>query len=115
MTPAIVAASASETFAMSLPKNSRAASGTPMIPNDPRCPRLMSFRYSSSTWSFDSRRSSAIDMIHSWNLRVGERSGVRKVFLISCCVSVLAPRMRERPPVAYSHTAPTIPIGSIPG
>ena len=41
----------------------------------------------------DSRRSSAIDMIHSENFRVGDRSCVRKVFLTSCCVRVLAPRM----------------------
>jgi hypothetical protein len=32
-------------------------------------------------------------MIHSENFRAGDRSCVRNVFLTSCCVSVLAPRM----------------------
>ena len=44
MTPAIVAASARLTLLTSLPKNSRAASATPWMANDPRWPRYTSFR-----------------------------------------------------------------------
>ena len=51
MMPAIVAASPSVRLVTSLPKYSRAASGTPWIANDPRLPRYTSFRYSSSTSS----------------------------------------------------------------
>ena len=41
--------------ATSLPKNSRAASATPWIANEPRWPSETSFRYSSRIWSFVSR------------------------------------------------------------
>ncbi len=44
MTPAMVAASATETLEMSFAKNSRAASATPWMAKEPRWPRETSFR-----------------------------------------------------------------------
>jgi hypothetical protein len=75
MTPAIVAASASERLLTSLAKNSRAAPGTPWMANEPRWPSETSFRYSSRIWSFESRRSSTIAMNHSVIFRFSVFSG----------------------------------------
>ena len=77
------------TLAMSLAKNSREASATPWIANEPRWPSDTSFRYSWRIWSLLSRVSSTTDMNHSVIFRFGVFSGVRKVFLTSCWVMVL--------------------------
>ena len=102
-TPAIVAASASVRLLTSLPKNSRAASGTPTIPNEPRWPSVMSFRYISRIASFgarvvmmnDTQISSALrrhDFCRaSCSVIPGNIFG-RNTLRATCCVIVLAPR-----------------------
>ena len=124
MTPAIVAASATDRLLTSLPKNSRAASATPKIANDPRWPSGTSLRYISRISSFDARRVSTMARNCSSSFRFSDRSRAvcsdipskvgTNTFLTSCWVMVLAPP-RSRRPLAYENIALTIPIGSTPG
>ena len=112
MTPAIVAASATDRLLTSLPKNSRDASATPKIANDPRWPSGTSFRYISRMSSFEARRVSTIARNCSSSFRFSDRSRAvcsdmpskvgRKTFLTSCWVMragaaaiAAAPRIRE--------------------
>ncbi len=74
MTPAMVAASASETLLTSLPKNSREASATPKTANDPRWPSGISFKYISRISSFEARCVSTSATQISSALRFGERA-----------------------------------------
>jgi hypothetical protein len=121
----MVAASASETLLTSFPKNSRDASLTPMMANDPRWPSGTSFRYISRISSFDALIVRMSETKISSTLRRPERSRAdssvmpsnfgRKTLRTSCCVMVLAPAMRLRRPVAYESAAPTMPMGSMPG
>ena len=101
-TPAIVAASASETLLTSLPKNSREASATPTIPNDPRWPSVMSFRYISRISSFEARAVMMSDTHISSSLRRHDFSRAawsvisgnilgRNTLRATCCVIVLPP------------------------
>ena len=103
-TPAMVAASASETLLTSLPKKRRAASATPTMPNDPRWPRVMSLRYISRIASFDARVVRISDTQTSSSLRRTDFSRAslnvipgnifgRKTLRATCCVIVLAPAM----------------------
>ena len=101
-TPAIVAASASETLLTSLPKNSRDASATPTMPNDPRWPSVMSFKYISKISSFDARAVMMIETHISSSLRRSDFSRAacsvisgnifgRNTFRATCWVMVLPP------------------------
>ena len=97
----------------SLPKKSRAASGIPLMANDPRCPSGMSFRYSSRISSFDARCVRTIDTQISRSFRLGERARAscsdippnfgRNTLRTSCCVIVLPPARYVRRPVAYAE------------
>ena len=110
---------------MSLPKNRRAASGTPVMANDPRCPSGMSFKYISRIASFDARRVRTSETQISSTLRFNVRARAscsvipsnfgRNTLRTSCWVMVLPPARYERRPVKYENTAPRAPIGSTPG
>jgi hypothetical protein len=54
-------------------------------------------------------------MNHSDTLRVGVFSGVRNVFLTSCCVIVLPPRRYFLFPKTFPMIALVRPMGSMPG
>ena len=125
-TPAIVAASASVTLLTSLPKKSRDASGTPTMPNDPRWPSVMSFRYI-SRMSFLVARVVMISDTHasrSFRRHAFSRAScsvmpgkifARKMLRATCCVMVLAPERYARFPRRFVMNAPTMLIGSTPG
>jgi hypothetical protein len=125
MTPAIVAASASDTLLTSFAKNSRDASATPKMANDPRCPRGTSLRYISRMSSFDARPVRTMARNCSSSLRRIDRARAlckvipsnfgRNTFRMTCWVIVLPPASTVRRPVAYEKKAPAIPIGSMPG
>ena len=107
MTPAIVAASAIVRLLTSLPKKSRAASETPTIANDPRCPSGTAFRYISRISSFVALRDMTSDThISRIFLRVDRSRACcsvqpsncgRNTFRTSCCVIVLVAEMRLSP------------------
>ena len=125
MMPAIVAASASVTLLMSFPKKSRAASATPAMENDPRWPSGMSFRYISRISSFEARLVRMSDTHTSRIFRLIDLARAdcrlmpsnfgRKTLRTSCCVMVLPPAVYARFPRRFDTSAPTMPIGSIPG
>ena len=115
MTPAIVAASASVRLLTSLAKNRRAASATPWMANEPRCPRYTSFRYISRISSFEVLRSRMIAMYCSASFRRSDFSGVRKKFLTSCWVIVLPPTRYFFSPRRLVTIAPSVRMRSTPG
>src|SRR5207244_5708985 len=102
--------------ALRISKKSRAASGTPEIANDPRCPSGTSFKYISRISSFDARRVRTTATHISRILRLGDfRRAVwsvhpanlgRNTLRTSCCVIVLPPDVYALLPRRFDTAAP---------
>ncbi len=96
------------------------------MPNDPRWPSVMSFRYISKISSLDARVVMMSDTHASSSLRRHDFSRAslsvmpgnifgRNTLRAICCVMVLAPAVYLFFPRMFEIAAPTMPMGSTPG